>query len=234
LQDELGDLSSLSYKGKKQMRNFDSIALVAVSCMIVTVAVADEIPCSAANPITNGSTVKSHVVVPDGQLCELTGVSILGKVSVGIQSTLKVHGGVIRGGIEANQCAEVLLRGEATPLLIAGDIEIRNCTGKLDYGNRWVAASIDGSSNLTLITGDVECVGNSGVCQIFQAQVAGNVRVNGSTANGTPAQNTVSAMIAKNLIGGRLDCNGNSPVPTTSGPNLVAGRKRGQCAAAGF
>lgn len=186
--------------------------------------------CSAASPIAAGATVNSYVVVPEGATCEVTGIKVIGNVMVGKQATLRVHGATITGNIEAAGCAEMMLRGERAPLLVGGDIQIRGCTGRLDYGNLWVAGFIDGSSGRALVAGDIECVGNTGLCAIYKADVGGNIRVDYNTASGTPGQNSISANITSNLVGKKLECNNNNPKPVTFGANIAARNMLGQCA----
>ncbi|QGM98059.1 hypothetical protein [Methylocystis parvus] len=216
------------------MRSLVGTALLALCAIDGSAALAADTNCSASSPIANGASVTGRVVVPDGQTCDITGVSVIGDVFVGKQATLKVHGGTVAGNVEANQCTEVLLRGEAAPLLIGGDVQIRGCAGRLDYGSLWVAGFIDGTAGRAMISGDVECVGNKGLCAVYRVDVGGNVRVDDTLANGSPSQNTYSANLTNNVIGKKLECNRNSPNPVTYGANVAASGKLGQCAATGF
>lgn len=216
------------------MRKIVGLALLAFLTADASAAFAADTNCSASSPIAAGATVPGRVVVPDGQTCDITGVSVIGNLVVGKQATLKLRGGTVEGNVEATDCAEVLLRGEAAPLLVRGDVQIRGCTGKLDYGSLWVAGFIDGTSGRALIAGDVECVGNAALCAVYKVDVGGNIRVDRNVANGAPSQNNVSALITSNLIGKKLECVGNSPNPISYGANVATSGKLGQCAAAGF
>lgn len=216
------------------MKRLFEIGIIPFFCIAATSVMAADTNCSTASPIVNGATVPGRVVVPDGQTCDITAATIIGNIVVGKQSTLKVRGGTIAGNVEANQCAEVLLRGEAAPLVVQGDVQIRRCTGRLDYGSLWVAGFIDGTSGRALVAGDIECVGNAALCAVYKVDVGGNVRIDDTTANGVPSQNVYSANISSNVIGKKLECNRNSPNPVTYGANVAASGKLGQCAAAGF
>lgn len=215
------------------MTKLTGLALLALLAAPASALAADA-TCSAASPIAAGATIPGRVVVPDGQTCDIAGVSVIGNLVVGKQATLKVRGGTIAGNVEATDCAEVLLRGEAAPLLVRGDVQIRGCAGKLDYGSLWVAGFIDGTSGRAMIAGDVECVGNAALCAVYKVDVGGHVRVDRNVANGSPSQNNVSALITNNLIGKKLECVGNSPNPISYGASVAASGKLGQCAAAGF
>jgi len=212
------------------MKNLVRNAILALCAMGSSAAMAADTTCSATAPIANGATVPGRVVVPDGQTCDITGVTVIGNLVVGKQSTLKLRGGTVTGNVEANQCAEVMLRGEAAPLLVSGDVQIRGCTGRLDYGSLWVAGFIDGTAGRAMIAGDVECVGNTALCAVYRVDVGGNVRIDGGIANGNPSQNNISALLANNVIGKKLECNGDSPAPLNYGASVAASGKLGQCA----
>ncbi|WP_442756389.1 hypothetical protein ACNHKD_07175 [Methylocystis sp. JAN1] len=216
------------------MTKLTTLAILAFFAADASAVMAADANCSSSSPIAAGATVTGRVVVPDGQTCDISGVSVIGDLVVGRQATLKMRGGTVAGNVEATECAEVLLRGEAAPLLVRGDVQIRGCSGKLDYGSLWVAGFIDGTSGRAMVAGDVECVGNAALCAVYKVDVGGNVRVDGNVANGSPSQNNVSALLTSNLIGKKLECAGNGPNPITYGPNVAASGKLGQCAAAGF
>jgi hypothetical protein len=172
------------------------------------------------------TTVNGNLIVPAGQGCSMTGVTvtgnvqvqtnavltfpnslptstIVGNVSVGTGASVGSFGGLtIDGNLDANQCLSVTLNAPAT---VGGNVQIQYCE---DTG-------VIGSD----IGGNVAC-NNSGICDIGTNKVNGNVAVN----------DNFSAQVGNNTIGNNLECQGNTSITDGGLPNTVGGHRNGQCA----
>jgi hypothetical protein len=180
-------------------------------------------------PNQSGSTVNGNLIVPAGQNCQLSGVTVTGNVLVQTNATLNIQlGGVtivgnvsvgtgatlrddvngdltIDGNFNANQCLSVNLDSLGVTTIF-GTVQFQRCTE---------ASVVDVD-----IGGNVVC-NNSGTCQIAQNRVKnGNVAVNDNS----------NATVGGNTIGNNLVCQGNTSITNAGFPNTVGGHKNGQCA----
>jgi hypothetical protein len=171
------------------------------------------------------TTVNGNLIVPAGQGCQMTGVTvtgnvlvqsnatlvfpqplpastIVGNVSVGTGASVDVPNGnlTIDGNLGANQCLSVGLNGEN--VAVGGNVQIQYCTE---------------ISVVAVIGGNVGC-NNSGTCELQTSKVKGNVQINDNS----------SAQVFNNTIGNNLQCQGNATI--SGGGNSVGGKKTGQCA----
>jgi hypothetical protein len=213
------------------MKRFVIITVAALSSLLATVpgALAGDTTCSSN---LTGVTIDGNVVVPDGANCSLGyvppsttpccissppgyAVVVTGNVTVGDGSSLIVGlNSTIAGDVQATNCNFVELVSEGSEI-VGGNVQILNCNGQPAFLSTGTGS---------LIGGDFQCHNNIGACVLSGAYVGGNVQVINNVISGGSSSEISYSHIAKNL-----QCRSNRP-PPIGGHNVVAGRKKGQCA----
>lgn len=169
------------------------------------------------------------VIVPAGAVCTSDGpVTIRGGVRVdpGGSFILGGEGGTstIIGGISATDPAQVQVHFAT----IIGRVDIRGGSGAFGGPFGIFFSTIEDNH----ITGGVTIDGYDGFWLGFiRNRVGGNVVLTNNVSVADPDSNEY----VTNSIRGNLICSGNSPAPqigdSEGEPNVVSGRKTGQCAA---
>ena len=154
-------------------------------------------------------------VVPPGGSCTLSQANVKGDVRVARNASLTVDGleewSSIGGNVQADQCASTLLQGSVT---VGGNVQIQHCTGASGFSGPGIK-----------ILGYFQCQNNQGACEATLGEVDGNVQVYNNGA-------AVAGDISLNVVGGNLQCQGNTVAPTHAlGGNWVNASLQGQCAA---
>jgi len=171
-----------------------------------------------ADTVCSGSmtgAIAGNLVVPPGGSCTLYQANVKGDVRVGRNASLTVDGleewSSIGGNVQADQCASTLLQGSVT---VGGNVQIQHCTGASGFSGPGIK-----------ILRDFQCQNNQGSCEATLGEVDGNVQVYNNGA-------AVAGDISLNVVGGNLQCQGNTVAPTHAlGGNWVNASLQGQCAA---
>jgi hypothetical protein len=171
-----------------------------------------------ADTVCSGSmtgAIAGNLVVPLGGSCILYQANVKGDVRVARNASLIVDGleewSSIGGNVQADQCASTLLQGSVT---VGGNVQTQHCTGTNGFSGPGIK-----------IRGDFQCQNNQGSCEATLGEVEGNVEVYNNGA-------AVAGDISLNVVGGNLQCQGNTVAPThTLGGNWVNASLQGQCAA---
>ena len=171
-----------------------------------------------ADTVCSGSmtgAIAGNLVVPPGGSCTLYQANVKGDVRVARNASLTVDGleewSSIGGNVQADQCATTLLQGSVT---VGGNVQIQHCTGTSGFSGPGIK-----------ILGDFQCQNNQGSCEATLGEVDGNVQVYNNGA-------AVAGDISLNVVGGNLQCQGNTVAPTHAlGGNWVNASLQGQCAA---
>jgi hypothetical protein len=194
--------------------------------------------------------VRGGVIVPDGEVCELTGTRVLGSVRVGRDAGLFAQEIDLSGNLDVRGDADVSLAGGAIVgsvkatrpgsavfaerLTVAGTLEasradILDLRNSVVDGNFYVRDTQEGSLFCgNSLNGNSEFTGNLGQLTLG----AGDGFCDGNRLNGNVkvAGNRGFTEIGDNDVGGDLACFDNDP-PPVGGGNRVQGNREGQCAA---
>jgi len=223
------------------MTRFAVAALATLSIVLATGAHAQITSCSTD---VSGGTVYRNLFVPDGATCSLDGVTVVGNVLVGTNSTLNVGSGTkIGGNILADSCNTVEVGAVGvptpvfTPIFVGGNLEVDNCTlggsfqtpsmsgpgitirGNLSCENNGATCVMRGGE----VGGNVRFINNGEASQIFNATVGGNLSVsdNPSTSPGSEA-----AVVLGDTVGGNVEVNNNSGSGVIVSDNVIGGNLR--------
>ena len=169
-----------------------------------------------ANMALQGVTVEGNIEVKGAGDIGLSGVTVEGNVHVNGAMSIDFSDVTVKGNIETNETLNVVL----SDVTVEGNVQIKKTTV---LGNVYISWS--------MIDGNVEIERqNGGYIEFTGSQVGGNVKL---TKNHTILESP--PILDGNNIGGNLECEKNSPAPVPGSPNIVVGKKKGQCsAAAGF
>ena len=179
-------------------------ALLAVAALTAGSASAGKpSPTLTCTGVVNGGPAWGNVVVPNGAECTLNGVTVLGSVSVGVDSELYVSGGSIHGNLSAFESFDVETGGGVGPSHIYGNVTIDSSFETL------FDSTIDGNASFT---------NNHLVILQTPSHVGGNVRINDNDI----------VNIFNLIVGGNLGCSGNGVVNPLNA--TVTGHRSGQCA----
>jgi Fungalysin metallopeptidase (M36)/Bacterial Ig-like domain (group 3) len=154
----------------------------------------------------------------------LSGVTVLGSVTVEPGAALSVTDSRIAGGVSASGATAVTICGGS----VAGAVTVTDTSGFVLLGDGSPACA--GGSYAGALTVD----GSLGQAEVAGNQLSGALSISGSAGAG-PDLDHQTATIAGNTVRGALLCSGNAPTPTNGGrPNSVTGAKTGQCSASDF
>ena len=189
------------------------LASLAILFATVAAARAEERSCvgDLGNVLVNG-----NLVVPNGASCALHDLLVTGDVVVGRAARLRVYDGVtIRGNLRVDRCDFVSFEpsGATDAIAVGGNVEIAHCSetsGKLFTPGR------------VTIIGNFACHDNPAPCFGVSLTIGGDAQVSHN-------QGGIS-YVEGNTIGGNLLCDGNTGIADYGSPNIVAGKKLGQCA----
>lgn len=198
-------------------------AIIAVSVAGIGAAAAPATAASAATPgckSTVSGTVYGNLSVAAGKTCTLKNARILGTVTLGKGSTLRVTGGSISGNVAAtNPSTAVTL----TSTTINGTVKLGS--------SRWL------SVNKAKLNGSVSVASASAGVGIASTRVAGSLTLARSTKiaiskttilGNVKVDRSRKVSLNGNRINGNLGCTANLPAPTGS-KNTVLGSRTGQC-----
>ena len=196
------------------------VAIIAVSVAGLGATAA---PASAATPgckSTISGTVYRNLSVAAGKTCTLKNARILGTVTLGKGSTLRVTGGSISGNVAATNSSTAVKLVSTT---INGTVKLGS--------SRWLDVSkskLNGSVSVASASTGIAVAGSrvggsltlarSAKIAVSKNTILGNVKLDRSrkvTVNG-------------NTVNGNLGCTANSPAPTGS-KNAVRGTRSDQC-----
>ena len=189
-----------------------TLALALALVISVLVGGASAVQGATCTSTLSGSIAPGDIVVPSGASCTLSNATVTGDVQVRQNASLTVDATAqpttIGGSVEAIGCASAILEGGVT---VTGDVRIQRCSQQSGFIGPGVK-----------IGGNFECVSNAGGCEAELGTVQGSVQVQGNS----------SSDISLVLVGGNLQCAGNTSAPTHNfGPDFVTGILQGQCAA---
>jgi hypothetical protein len=192
------------------MMRLANAAFVAFGFLLGTASLASAETCTT---LITGKTIIGDLVVPAGMACEIDSTTVNGSVRVEqgayFYAAVSASGPVIiYGNVTAVQCGFVAFGSSSVS--VDGNIQVEGCTGPSPT-----------QITATTISGNVECISNSGACEIGGSTVGGNLQVN---------DNSGGAGVTDNYVGGNLQCVGNPPSALVVNNNTVAGNKQGQCA----
>jgi hypothetical protein len=191
---------------------FAIATLVALGILLETAPIAGAV--TSCTTTISDKRIDGDLVVPAGKACDLEGVTVTGSVHVGQSASFSAQ------------------HKSVGSTAILGDVIAVNCAGVTWFSSVFVGENvqIEGCSSPTIlngstITGDFECLADTGGCDVAGSTVGGNMQVN---------NNGVLVALEGNYIGGNLQCVGNSSSALLEiGGNTVAGHTQGQCAGAG-
>jgi hypothetical protein len=152
---------------------------------------------------TIGTVRVGDVHVPPGATCTLRGTTVSGQVSIGSGGTLIAHGAVVGGDVEGRGTQYVAILSWSS---IGGALN-------LVQGG---AATIRHAR----IGRNVQWTMQRGQLALQQTIIRGDLDLD---------QNRGAVLIARNRIGGDLQCHHNSRRPVRIS-NVIAGQRAGQCA----
>jgi hypothetical protein len=197
--------------------------------------------------VFSNRTIPGDLIVPEGEYCELNGVTVLGDAQVGRRSTFAIYESRIEGALTGSRFELVLLQGAS----VGGRIRLEGgATVRLEYAtvaeDTRIADIVDTRVLQTQLAGNLVVRGGREVVLLCgtivegDAQFAGNkswVGIGGDLAacganevqgNLRLHHNLGGVMLANNTVGRNLVCAANDPAPAVYG-NKVGGRVRGQC-----
>jgi len=198
----------------------------------VTVTLTDDAPGTASATAVSTANVTSPCTTTIQN-------SRVRKPALGTGTTCFIHD-VISGTITVPAGDSVFISSST----VSGRLTAVNPAAVSVCGSRFSGAvNISGATKFVLLgdPGDDFCAGNTlrrgvtltsnhGGLEVGHNHVSGSVTVTGTTGHG-PAAEDVGTEIEANLIGGSLNCSGNTPVATNdTQPNTVAGAETGECA----
>lgn len=161
-------------------------------------AMAEEYVCNG----TLGAVTKDNVRVPQSGTCIMEGTRVKGTISVQRSATLRASNVVVLGNVQAENARRVTVNRRSR---IGGSIQI------VQSG----AAAI----NNVIVDGSIQLESNARPLAITNNTVGADVQA---------FQNTGVVEISDNVIDGNLQCKSNNPAPTGGG-NTVQGNKEDQC-----
>jgi hypothetical protein len=213
---------------KLYLRLFVAIAVIAATITFTLTAIAAGNGTTCTGALAPGTY--NRVVVPADATCLSDGsVDIRGGLYIGSGATFvlgseenAVPTGVISGGVHATNPASVQIHFTT----INGGVDVHGGAGPFGgpFDITWNAIEDN------QINGGVTIEGYNGFWFGFiRNTVNGSVNLNGNTPLDPDANEYVT-----NTINGNLNCAGNAPPPQVGDsegePNVVTGRKTGQCA----
>jgi hypothetical protein len=163
---------------------------------------ADDFNCTTS---VGAKTIDGNVIVPSGRSCTLTGTYVKGNVELEDNAKVVVRGGAtVIGNVQTDGAARVRIRDSE----IDGDVQI---TG-VDSAEQSLVLN-------STIGGTVDWNDSSAPFLIRFSDVDSDVKVN---------QNAALARVFDNVIDGNLQCQSNEPAPKGA-RNRVGGNKEDQC-----
>jgi hypothetical protein len=174
-----------------------------------------QVNCTSNATSTSGS-VKG---LPAGSMC-VTGVHVGGSVIVGAGQMVFISNSTIGGAVTANGPALFGLCHST----VGGAVTVRDATGFVVIGD----PGDDGCPGNSIDDG-VVLQSNHGDAEAWSNSITGSLVVHGTTGTG-PFPDDTSTEVADNNVSATIDCQGNTPAPTSDGQLNHAASTTGQCA----
>jgi hypothetical protein len=203
-------------------------AVLAALAILAPTASAQSEPTVCDGRLTG--VVRGDVFVPFAANCVIDEALVTGNVTTEVSAfTLRIEDSVIVGGVSCDACGRLEIEraavGGTLDMLEAVD-GIRLCTSA--FGG--VATLRGTSTSLDIGNPSADCGGNVFSRTLTVTQTFGplSVQQNVVARDLTVNLNQRGTIVARNIVGNTLSCEGNQPPPTGSGN--VARSKQGQCA----
>src|ERR1700733_10199230 len=209
--------------GEKRMRRISMLALALAAAAMFWGPSAAALAASgthitectgAMGPASTVTTITGELDVPANATCTLDFVNVTGNVVLETGANLVISAydepSTVGGSVLAHLCGTALLQGAVT---VAGDVQIRECTGTGTSGFQGPDIAIQGN---------YECASNAGPCMAWLGSGPGTVTVQSNRVR--------TSYISLVSIGGTLTCADNQVLTHSHGPNWVTGAASGQCA----
>lgn len=197
-------------------------------------------------------TIAGDLIVPEGEQCQLFGVTVLADVQTSQRSSLEVIESRIAGTLTGSHFERVSLRdssvGGRVRLTGGSSAELERARIEGDLG---LIGQVDARVLRSLVAGDLVVRGTGEVALLCGSAVEGDARfadhrgglligddpfapgycsANEVRGNLRVHHNTSDTVVANTAVGQNLICTANSPAPLVYG-NQVSGKSRGQCGA---